>query len=200
MDMTQPVMPLQLRVLAGLHEGAVVALADQGLALATGGDADVLLRDAPAQASLALVDGVWTWRETGFEQALQSGQAWRWGAVVLALAAADQPWPDALPPLVFDRQSFEAPVLPDEAPAPEASAKGDDAHPAAAGAEAAPPLLADAAEPDGLEADFDPKLWRLQPHTLSSGPVHSLSLTTASPSWISNCRMPLRNFSIAGSL
>jgi type III secretion protein D len=150
MDMTQPVMPLQLRVLAGLHEGAVVALTEQGLALAAGGQADVLLRDAPAQATMSLADGVWTWREAGFEQALQSGQAWRWGPVVLALAAADQPWPDALPPLAFDRQSFEAPVLPDEAPAPEASAQDDDAHLAAAGAEASPPLLADVAESDGL--------------------------------------------------
>jgi type III secretion protein D len=146
MDMTQPVMPLQLRVLAGLHEGAGVALADPGLALAAGGDADVLLRDAPAQARLVLNDGVWTWREAGFEQALQSGQAWRWGTVVLALAAADQPWPDALPPLVFDRQSFQPPVLPDEAPAPEASAQPGDAHPAAASGEASPPLPADAAE------------------------------------------------------
>lgn len=118
MDMTQPVVPLQLRVLAGLHEGAVVGLAGpaegaQALSLAAGEEADVRLRDAPGQARLEHEGSAWIWREADFEQAVAPGQAWRWGPVVLALAQADQAWPEALPPLAFDRQSFEPTALPD---------------------------------------------------------------------------------------
>lgn len=97
---------LQLRVLAGLHEGAVVPLPDMPTTwrLARGPEADVLLRDAPGQAQLSRQGEGWIWRDADFEQVLQPGQVWRWGSLVLALAFADQPWPEAWPELVFDRQ------------------------------------------------------------------------------------------------
>ena len=145
---------LQLRVLAGLHEGAVVALSDSSttLQLGSGPDAAVLLRDAPGQAQLSGQGSVWTWRDADFEQVLQPGQAWRWGPMVLALASADQPWPDAWPELVFDRQP-EPPVAQvdaslnvsaDQAPPPEASL----AEPAAPEAQlgSMPPATAAAAQ------------------------------------------------------
>jgi type III secretion protein D len=157
MDMTQPVVPLQLRVLTGLHEGAVVALASpaegaQGLSLAAGQEADVRLRDAPGQAVLNHEGGVWTWREAGFEQAVAPGHAWRWGQVVLALAAADQPWPEALPPLAFDRQSFESTALPEPLAAAHESAEAD-----GAGLDAAGQTLPGDAPEATAEPDPEPK-------------------------------------------
>lgn len=109
MDLSQPVMTLQLRVLAGLHEGAVVPLQASGeLLLAGHGQADVQLRDAPGQARLVATEQGWLWREDGFEQAVQAGQAWRWAGLVLALSAASEPWPDRLPALAFERDGPEA--------------------------------------------------------------------------------------------
>jgi hypothetical protein len=123
---------LQLRVLAGMHEGAVVPLSDKPTSwqLARGPDADVLLRDAPGQAQLSRQGHVWIWRDADFEQILQPGQVWRWGPMVLSLALADQPWPEAWPELVFDRQPLPlgdqevagSPKEPaDDAPPPETS-------------------------------------------------------------------------------
>lgn len=127
---------LQLRVLSGLHEGAVVALTQEVALGGRGTQADVVLRDAPGQAWLvrqaqqaqqaqtpqalaSLTDeghggdrdrsgsqeALWCWRERDFEQALQVGQAWRWGSLVLQLASADQAWEQAQAvSVVFERE------------------------------------------------------------------------------------------------
>ena len=142
MDMMVQSDLLQLRVLAGLHEGAVVALSDSSTTwlLGRGPDAAVLLRDAPGQAQLSGQGSVWTWRDEDFEQVLQPGQAWRWGPLVLALASADQPWPDAWPELVFDRQP--------EPPAAQTDASLNES------ADQAPPPEASLAEPAATEAQL----------------------------------------------
>ncbi len=140
-----PTSSVQLRVLAGLHEGAVLALAaDAGaVRLAAGGKTDVLLRDAPGEALLQSGDdGAWHWREPGFEQAIAVGQAWRWGTLVLALADARQPWPEeGLPALVFDR----AVVSPAPAATPEAAEPSVPAAAAEAADVAETPAAADPA-------------------------------------------------------
>jgi len=94
-----------LRVLKGLHQGASVALAsfDSRVELGAAGSAQVVLRDAPGVAQLARLDGVWFWQEEEFTQALQSGTVWRWGAVVLGLARAQDDWPTVLPMPSFVR-------------------------------------------------------------------------------------------------
>jgi hypothetical protein len=94
-----------LRVFKGLHQGASVALAsfDSRVELGASGSAQVVLRDAPGVAQLALQDGVWFWQEEGFSQALQSGTVWRWGTVVLGLARDQDDWPSVLPMTSFVR-------------------------------------------------------------------------------------------------
>ncbi len=123
---------IQLRVLAGLHEGAVLAWrSDQSrLQLGPSGQVDVLLRDAPGLAELISDEGAWFWQEPGFDQPLQVGQSWRWGKLVLSLASASQPWPEEMPALAFDRQPGRAPEV-----APEPVIEVADA--AGAGSEAA---------------------------------------------------------------
>lgn len=104
---------IQLRVLSGLHEGAVLAWrSDQSrLQLGPSGGVDVLLRDAPGLAELVCDQGAWSWQEPGFDQPLQIGQSWRWGPLVLSLASASQPWPEEMPALAFDRQPGRAPEV-----------------------------------------------------------------------------------------
>lgn len=104
-----------LRVLKGLHQGASVALAsfDTSVSLGASGSAQVVLRDAPGVAQLALQDGTWFWQEEGFTQALQSGTVWRWGSVVLGLARPEDVWPNVLPIPSFVRTA-PRPAIPSE--------------------------------------------------------------------------------------
>ena len=140
---------IQLRVLAGLHEGAVLAWrSDQSrLQLGPSGQVDVLLRDAPGLAELICDQGAWSWQEPGFDQPLQVGQSWRWGTLVLSLASASQPWPEEMPALAFDRQPGRAPEV-----APEPVIEVADA--AGAVSEAAEPASQEA--PAGDEPNSEP--------------------------------------------
>jgi len=115
-----------LRVLQGLHQGASVSLAsfESGLLLGASGAVDVQLRDAPGSAQLAIGPEGWVWQEQGFSHVLTAGVVWRWGAVVLGLAHADDAWPVALPTPVFERVAQPAPASPTETPASAGMASG----------------------------------------------------------------------------
>jgi hypothetical protein len=94
-----------LRVHQGLHQGASVSLSsfESGLLLGASGAVDVQLRDAPGSAQLAIGPEGWVWQEQGFSHLVASGVVWRWGAVVLGLAHADDAWPLDLPTPAFER-------------------------------------------------------------------------------------------------
>lgn len=97
-----------LRVIQGLHQGASVPLAEfpAGLQIAPDGLADVLLRDAPGVARMSLIEGAWHWQEDDFSHVLNVGTTWRWGGLVLSLMTEETPWPQALPPLSFERTNL----------------------------------------------------------------------------------------------
>lgn len=132
---------LELRVLQGLHQGAQVPLAafTQGLDIGAAGQADVLLRDAPGQARLAVTGEGLQWQEDDFSRDLQPGMAWRWGSVVLGLALPQAPWPTQLPALAFDRSRTSA-----EPPAPAGQPQAYEVE-----------TGADPAADDGAAAPFD---------------------------------------------
>lgn len=138
---------LQLRVLSGLHEGAVVPLPVDSPALdlaPSGLQADVLLRDAPGQARIEPSEAGWLWREPGFEHPLQAPLAWRWGGIVLALVSPEHTWDDPLTTqLAFDRQPASAQPETPHAPEPQAVV------------EVAEPVVAPHAEPS-VEDQPDP--------------------------------------------
>ncbi len=164
---------LQLRVLSGMHEGAVVPLtADLPLTLASSGQSQVLLRDAPGAAELHQTSTAWLWREPDFEHPIEPSQAWCWGEVVLALAPAEQPWPETLPELIFSRPKAQPPApalaaASTDKPEPQAQAEAGQSPLDAATGEAAAAAVAEAVAgpqaraPKSARASAAPRAWRL---------------------------------------
>lgn len=88
---------LELRIVAGLHAGAVVVLPPDGTSLTLGADDDndVLLRDAGfATAHLVHDDGGWVFECNAQRIVLAPGDALSLPPLAIALIAPDQPWRD----------------------------------------------------------------------------------------------------------
>lgn len=98
---------LELRILAGRHAGAVVALQAAGpgaaasLSIGPGLDHDIVLSDAAGSATLTLSDAGWVWSESDFNASLAEPGRWRWGTVQMAIGPAGSPWEHL--PERFDR-------------------------------------------------------------------------------------------------
>ena len=154
MDMSARPLVVQLRILRGMHEGAVVPLAGERFALGAASPCDVILRDAPGQAELCAEEAGWGWREAGFERLVAPGQAWGWGDLVMSLASPGEPWPQDLPALVFERRPD--PAVPEDGqvdPAKAAEVASPEDPQAAAAAQATVSESADQPILDAVGAD-----------------------------------------------